>query len=199
MPRTVILFSLSIIVIRKGNLGMAQAKVRLTTLYITACKNITVFPISFLNMNKAFLYIFAVNYHANHHSPAPPHPLHLHIHLSITTAYLVSQEDVKGRKMPQRNINTEKRAVKRSEPGMVAMALLRPTWPHLQWVYVSVVPPWQPAPAPPPPGTLADGKCLAEVGAARRPGGGEESTSASITWRPSATDHKSPVFTVFDL
>lgn len=23
---------------------------------------------------------------------------------------------------------------------MVAMALPRPTWPHLQWVYVSVVP-----------------------------------------------------------
>lgn len=73
---------------------------------------------------------------------------------------------------------------------MVAMALPRPTWPHLQWVYVSVVPPWQPLP-PPSPGTLADGKCLAEVGAAGR---GEKLTSASITRRPPVADHKSLVF-----
>lgn len=71
MPRTVILFSLSIIVISKGNRGMAQAKVRLTTLYSTGRKNITVFPISFLSMDKSFFYI-VVNYDANHHSPSPP-------------------------------------------------------------------------------------------------------------------------------
>lgn len=108
MPRTVILFSLSIIVISKGNRGMAQAKVRLTTLYSTGRKNITVFPISFLSMDKSFFYI-VVNYDANHHSPSPP-PFPLHIHLSITKAYLVSQEDVKRRKISQRNINSKKKS-----------------------------------------------------------------------------------------